>query len=64
MAIIVAADHGGLLHKSAIKTWLQTRGETVIDAGPYEFDPVDDFPDFAQAAVQEWQCNKTGIYVS
>jgi ribose 5-phosphate isomerase B len=55
MAIIVAADHGGLVHKSAIKTWLETRGETVFDAGPREFDPVDDFPDFAHAAVRQWQ---------
>lgn len=43
--IHLASDHAGLEHKRAVRAWLEEVGVVVVDHGPHEFDPTDDFPD-------------------
>lgn len=50
--VALAADHGGYPLKAEIAPWLQAEGYEVIDLGAHELDPLDDYPDFADAAAQ------------
>ena len=50
--IIIGADHGGFELKEKICGWLQKEGHFVTDIGAKNFDPADDYPDFA-AKVSE-----------
>jgi len=50
MKIVIASDHGGLEHKSAIKEYLTDKGHTVKDVGTYSKDSCH-YPIFAKAAV-------------
>lgn len=55
MKVAIGADHGGYELKSDIAKLLESLGHEVMDEGAHEFDPRDDFPDFAApvaAAVQ------------
>ena len=47
MKVAIGADHGGYELKSDIAKLLESLGHEVIDEGAHEFDPEDDFPDFA-----------------
>ncbi|HEY4694506.1 MAG TPA: RpiB/LacA/LacB family sugar-phosphate isomerase [Candidatus Nanoarchaeia archaeon] len=47
MKIYLASDHGGFELKEKIKKHLEEAGRQVIDLGPEELNPEDDFPDFA-----------------
>lgn len=55
MNIAVGADHGGLSLKQTIVDELKKLGHTVIDCGAYEYDALDDYPDFARAVGQALQ---------
>tara|TARA_S200000501_G_scaffold54907_1_gene44951 strand:+ start:10473 stop:10922 length:450 start_codon:yes stop_codon:yes gene_type:complete len=46
MNIHLATDHAGLDIKNDIKKYLSNGGHKVIDHGAYEYDPLDDYPDF------------------
>ena len=46
MKIHLATDHAGLDIKNEIKMYLSNGGHHVIDHGAYEYDPLDDYPDF------------------
>ncbi|MCH7612352.1 MAG: RpiB/LacA/LacB family sugar-phosphate isomerase [Candidatus Marinimicrobia bacterium] len=46
MKIHIATDHAGLELKNAIKTYLMEKGHDVTDHGAYEYDAMDDYPDF------------------
>ena len=46
MKIHLATDHAGLDIKNEIKMYLSNCGYHVIDHGAYEYDPLDDYPDF------------------
>ena len=46
MKIHIATDHAGLELKNAIKTYLMEKGHNVTDHGAYEYDAMDDYPDF------------------
>ena len=46
MKIHIATDHAGLELKNAIKTYLMEKGHDVVDHGAYEYDAMDDYPDF------------------
>ncbi len=46
MKIHLATDHAGLDIKNEIKIYLSNGGHHVIDHGAYEYDPLDDYPDF------------------
>ncbi len=45
----IATDHGGLDKKRLLVEHLRERGVAVIDLGPSDLDPEDDYPDYAAA---------------
>ena len=46
MKIHLATDHAGLDLKNSIKDYLIDNGHDVTDHGAYEYDALDDYPDF------------------
>ena len=46
MIIHIATDHAGLELKEKIKSYLSKLDYEVIDHGAYEYDALDDYPDF------------------
>ena len=51
MRIVIGSDHAGLELKSVAASWISNWGHEVLDAGAYEFDRYDDYPDFAEATA-------------
>ena len=58
MKVAIGADHGGYELKSDIAKLLESLGQEVIDQGAHEFDPEDDFPDFAAPVAASVQAGK------
>ena len=60
MIIHLATDHAGLELKDKIKQHLIELGNDVIDHGAYEYDALDDYPDFitpcAKAVAEDSKC--------
>ena len=52
MKVAVGADHAGFELKGEIVRWLESEGHQVNDIGAHEFDPDDDYPDFAVAVAE------------
>jgi ribose 5-phosphate isomerase B len=52
MRIHIGSDHAGLEFKGVIIKHLESRGHEVIDHGPHNFDPLDDYPVFCIPAAQ------------
>lgn len=50
--IYLGGDHAAFELKQNIAAYLKTRGYTVRDFGPYEFNPDDDYPDFVIPAAR------------
>jgi ribose 5-phosphate isomerase B len=50
--IYIGSDHGGFELKNHLKTWLEHQGYSVKDLGAEEFDPKDDYPQYAIAVAQ------------
>jgi ribose 5-phosphate isomerase B len=46
MRIHIGSDHAGLEFKNELITHLVAQGHDVTDHGPYEYDALDDYPDF------------------
>jgi len=46
MIIHIATDHAGLELKEKVKLYLSKLDHEVVDHGAYEFDALDDYPDF------------------
>ncbi len=46
MRIHIGSDHAGLEFKNELVTHLVANGHDVTDHGPYEYDALDDYPDF------------------
>jgi ribose 5-phosphate isomerase B len=46
MRIHIGSDHAGLEFKNELITHLVAKGHDVTDHGPYEYDALDDYPDF------------------
>ena len=46
MTIHIATDHAGLELKEKVKSYLSKLDYEVIDHGAYEYDALDDYPDF------------------
>ena len=44
--IYLSGDHAGFKLKEKIKLWLEKKGHKIIDIGPLEYDPQDDYSDF------------------
>ena len=59
MRIHIATDHAGLEFSTQLQHHLAEQGHEVIDHGPLEYDPLDDYPAFciraAQAVVRDQQ---------
>lgn len=53
MKIFIASDHNGFKLKNSMKEHLLNEGFDVEDLGPYEFDPSDDYPDYAVPAAKK-----------
>jgi len=52
MRIHIGADHAGLELKAELIKHLQSNGHEVTDHGPYEYDALDDYPDFCIPAAE------------
>ena len=59
MRIHIATDHAGLEFSTQLQHHLAARGHDVVDHGPLDYDPLDDYPSFciraAQAVVRDQQ---------
>jgi len=51
MRVAIAGDHAGFDLKGELAAIARGQGHEVIDLGAYEFDPLDDYPDFAVRAA-------------
>ena len=62
--IYIGADHAGFELKEKIKKFLAKEGYQFEDLGPYEYDPSDDYPDFAVKVCQKvLETNGKGILI-
>jgi ribose 5-phosphate isomerase B len=52
MRIHIGSDHAGLEFKNELIGHLVANGHDVTDHGPYEFDALDDYPDFCIPTAQ------------
>jgi len=52
MRIHIGSDHAGLDFKNELITHLVMGGHDVTDHGPYEYDALDDYPDFCIPCAQ------------
>ena len=52
MRIHIATDHAGLEFSTQLQHHLAAAGHEVIDHGPIEYDPLDDYPAFCIRAAQ------------
>lgn len=53
MKIFIGADHRGFELKKELGEWMTSKGYKVIDEGNIEFDPEDDFVDFAVKVAEK-----------
>ena len=51
MRVAVGGDHAGFEMKNLIAEHVKWLGHKVVDAGAYEYDALDDFPDFSEAVA-------------
>ena len=49
ISLAISADHGGFSMKEELLPWLNEQDYDVFDLGATEFNPDDDYTDFAQA---------------
>lgn len=52
MRIHVGTDHAGLEFSTQLQHHLASQGHEVVDHGPIEYDPLDDYPAFCIRAAQ------------
>ena len=50
--IVLATDHAGFELKEHVKTFLIEKGYDVKDFGAFEYDGLDDYPDFILPAAK------------
>ncbi len=55
MRVVIGADHNGFDSKDMVRQWLEAAGHAVVDVGPHELDPSDDYPDFARLVGESLQ---------
>ncbi len=51
MRIAIAADHAGFSLKQELLPFLKDTGHQIADLGAYQYDGLDDYPDFAKAVA-------------
>jgi ribose 5-phosphate isomerase B len=61
MRIHIGSDHAGLELKAQLIEHLVNNGHDVTDHGPYEYDALDDYPDFCIPAAQAVSKDETSI---
>jgi ribose 5-phosphate isomerase B len=61
MRIHIGSDHAGLDFKNELITHLVNNGHDVTDHGPYEFDALDDYPDFCIPCAEAVSKDATSI---
>ena len=52
MRVTIGADHGGLPLKAELATHIEGLGHELFDVGAHSLDPLDDYPDFAEAVAR------------
>ena len=63
MRIHIGSDHAGLELKNELLAHLVNNGHDVTDHGPYEYDALDDYPDFCIPAAQAVAKDPTSLGV-
>lgn len=62
--IYIASDHAGFELKEKIKNFLKNEGYKFEDLGPYEYNPNDDYPDYAlKACLRALKAKGRGILI-
>ncbi|MBU0457783.1 MAG: RpiB/LacA/LacB family sugar-phosphate isomerase [Nanoarchaeota archaeon] len=62
--IYIGSDHAGFNFKEKIKRWLEKKNISYIDVGNHEFDPNDDYPDYAVLVAKKVVATKSlGILI-
>ena len=51
MRVHLGSDHAAFEFKAHLVSWLEGEGNDVVDHGPLEYDPVDDYPPFVLRAA-------------
>ncbi len=57
--LYISSDHRGFEAKDKIKSFLVTAGVEHEDLGPFEYNPADDYPDFAFALGEKVAANES-----
>ena len=52
LRVAIGTDHGGYRQKPELAAFLEEKGCTVLDCGPFTYDDGDDYPDFGVPAVR------------
>ena len=52
MRVHLGSDHAGFELKAHLVAWLESERYDVVDHGPVEYDPVDDYPPYVLRAAQ------------
>ena len=63
MRLHIGSDHAGLELKNELLAHLVNSGHDVTDHGPYEYDALDDYPDFCIPAAQAVAKDPTSLGV-
>ena len=58
--IILASDHAGFALKETVKSFLQTKGYSVLDVGAHVLVPEDDYPPYMIAAAMKVAADMKG----
>ena len=53
MKIYLATDHAGFKLKESLKSYLLSEGYDVEDGGAFEYDALDDYPDFIMPTAEK-----------
>ena len=61
MRLHIGSDHAGLELKNELLAHLVNNGHDVTDHGPYEYDALDDYPDFCIPAAQAVAIDATSL---
>lgn len=61
MKIYIGGDHAGFELKNEIKIFLQKLDYEIEDLGPHNYDPTDDYPDFASKVAKAVSENNNSL---
>lgn len=61
MKLFITSDHAGFELKQHLVHYLEENGVEVIDKGPHEFTPGDDYPDWISLVGEEINVNSNSL---